>query len=86
MPALQKLPPDIVFRDDASGRLALVEVKSTGRLADVRTKLTADMIKLLKVLAPTKLLHPNRYYVGLVMIQVASATDVNLTSLVLEEV
>lgn len=81
-----KVTPDIVFRDDASGRLALVEVKSTGRLADVRTKLTADMIKLLKVLAPTKLLHPNRYYVGLVTIQVASATEVNLTSLVLEEV
>lgn len=76
----------MVFRDNRSGRLALVEVKSTGRSGSVRSKLTAEMIKLLRILAITKQLRPNPYYVALIMVQVAGPTDAKLTSLVLEEV
>lgn len=81
-----KVTPDIVFRDNANRRLALVEVKSSGRLGNPQSKLTTDMIKLLKILAPTKLLHPHKYYVGLIMVQVSGAYSVNLTSLRLDEV
>ena len=81
-----KVTPDIVFRDNASNRLALVEVKSSGRLGNPQSKLTTDMIKLLKVLAPTKLLHPHKYYVGLIMVQVSGPDSVDLTSLILDEV
>ena len=81
-----RVTPDMVFRDNASGRFALVEVKSSGNMGDPRSKLTTEMIKLLKVLAPTKLLNRSLYYVALIMVQVASATQVDLTSLVLEEV
>lgn len=76
---------DIVFRDDVSRRLALVEVKSSAQMGDPKGKLTTEMIKLLRVLAPTKFLHPRQYQVVLAMVQVAAPDEVNLTSLVLEE-
>ena len=76
----------MVFRDRGSGRWALVEVKSSGRLGNVRSKLTTEMIKLLKILAATKQLRPSPYYVALIMVQVGGPTEVKLTSLVLEEV
>lgn len=82
----QRVSPDMVFRDNRSGRWALVEVKSSGRLGSVRSKLTTEMIKLLRILASTKLLSPSLYSVALIMIQVAGPTEVDLTSLVLEEV
>ena len=82
----QRVSPDMVFHDNRSGRWALVEVKSTGRLGSVRSKLTTEMIKLLRILAATKLLRPSLYYTALIMVQVAGPTDVDLTSLVLEEV
>ena len=82
----QRVSPDMVFRDSLSGRWALVEVKSSGRLGNVRSKLTAEMIKLLRILAATKQLRPIPYYVALIMVQVAGPTDVKLSSLVLEEV
>ncbi len=82
----QRVSPDMVFRDSQSGRWALVEVKSTGRRGSVRSKLTAEMIKLLRILASTKQLRPRPYYVALIMVQVAERTDVELSSLVLEEV
>ena len=43
------------------------------------------MIKLLKVLAPTKLLQPGRFIASLIMIQVANPSEIHLTSLILEE-
>ena len=82
----QRVSPDMVFHDSRSGRLALAEVKSTGRSGSVRSKLTTEMIKLLRILAITKQLRPSPYYVALIMVQVAGPTDVELTSLVLEEV
>ncbi len=82
----QRVSPDMVFHDSRSGRLALVEVKSTGRSGSVRSKVTGEMIKLLRVLAITKQLRPRPYYVALIMVQVAGPTDVALSSLVLEEV
>ena len=81
-----RVTPDIVFRDSSSGRLALVEVKSSGRLGNPRSKLTTDMIKLLNILPHTKLLHPHKYYVGLIMVQVSGPNSVDLTSLRLDEV
>lgn len=81
-----RVTPDIVFQDSASGRLALVEVKSTGRPGNMQSKLTTDMIKLLKILPPTKLIRPHKYYVGLIMVQVSGPYSVNLTSLRLDEV
>ncbi len=81
----RRVSPDIVFRDKG-GRWALVEVKSTGRSGSVRAKMTNEMIKLLRILATTKLLRPRLYFVVLIMIQVAGPSDVKLTSLVLEEV
>lgn len=81
-----KVTPDIVFRDSASGRLALVEVKSSGRLGNPKSKLTTDMIKLLNILPHTKLLRPNKYYVVLIMVQVSGPYSVDLTSLRLDEV
>ena len=81
-----RVTPDMIFQDIASGRLALVEIKSSGKLGNVQSKLTTEMIKLLKVLAPTKQLYPSRYYLALIMLQIADAANVNLTSLVLEEV
>ena len=81
-----RVTPDLVFRDRTSKRWGLVEVKSSGRLGDVRNKLTTDMIKLLRVLSSTKQLRPKPYYAALVMVQVAGPTDAWLTSLILEEV
>ncbi len=81
-----KVTPDMIFRDNQSRRLALVEVKSTSSLRNIRSKLTTEMINLLKVLAPTKLINPGRYYAGLIMVQVADFSEVHLTSLILEEV
>ena len=80
-----RVTPDMVFRDYSNRRLALVEVKSSGNMGDPKSRLTTEMINLLKVLASTKFLSPGRYYVGLIMVQVASPTEANLTSLVLEE-
>ena len=80
-----RVTPDMVFRDYSTRRLALVEVKSSGNMDNPRRKLIAEMINLFKVLAPTKLLRPSRYYVGLIMVQVESPTKADLTSLVLEE-
>ena len=81
-----RVTPDFVFAERGTGRYATVEVKSSGRLADPKSKLETDMIKVLRMLAPTKLLRPSvHYYAGLIMIQVAHATSVRLTSLVLEE-
>ena len=78
--------PDLIFRRSrTSRRLALVEVKSSGNLGNPISKMTGEMINLLRVLAPTKLLRPGRYYVGLIMVQVESPTEVRLTSLILEE-
>ncbi len=84
----QRVSPDMVFRDSNSGRWALVEVKSTSSSRSVRSQLITDMIKLLRTLPHTKLLGPSTslYYVVLIMIQVAGPTDVELTSLALEEV
>ena len=81
----QRVSPDIVFLHH-SGRLALVEVKSTGSSGGVLGRMTTEMIKLLRILAATKLLRPNLYYVVLMMVQITGPTEVNLTSLVLEEV
>lgn len=81
----QRVSTDIVFLDQ-SGRWALVEVKSTGRSGSVRGKMTTEMIKLLRILAATKLLRPDLYYVVLMMVQVVGPTDIRLTNLVLEEV
>ena len=75
----------MVSFDIESRRLALVEVKSTSKMGDIRSRLTTEMIKLLKVLAPTKLLQPGRFIATLIMVQVASSSEVHLTSLVLEE-
>ena len=80
-----RVTPDMVFLDSISRRLALVEVKSTSRMGNVRGKLTTEMINLLKVLAPTKLLQPGRFIAALIMVQVANSSEVHLTSLVLEE-
>ena len=80
-----RVTPDLIFVDSVSRRLALVEVKSTSKMGDMRSKLITEMINLLKVLAPTKLLQPGRFIVALIMIQVASPSEVHLTSLVLEE-
>ena len=80
-----RVTPDMIFYDNASSRLALVEVKSTSNMGNPTSKLTTEMINLFKVLAPTKLLHPSRFIAALIMIQVVSATEVHLTSLVLEE-
>jgi hypothetical protein len=44
------------------------------------------MVKLLEVLAKTKLLRPGPYYAGLILVQLVGPTDVNLTSLILEEI
>jgi hypothetical protein len=81
-----RVTPDLVFRDNNSKRWTLIEVKSSSRLGNVESKLTTDMIKLLEVLAKTKLLRPNPYNAGIVMVQVEGPTRVQLTSLVLEEV
>ena len=80
-----RVTPDMIFYDNASSRLALVEVKSTSNMGNPTSKLTTETINLLKVLAPTKLLHSGKFIVALIMIQVASATEVHLTSLILEE-
>lgn len=80
-----RVTPDMIFYDNVSSRLALVEVKSTSNMGNPTSKLTTEMINLLKVLAPTKLLHSGKFIVALIMIQVASATEVHLTSLILEE-
>ncbi len=83
----QRISPDMVFHDSNNGRSALVEVKSTSQNKNVQPQLRDDMIKLLKILAATKLLSPRRkYYAVLMMIEVAESTDVKLTSLILEEV
>ena len=81
----QRVSPDMVFRDPDSGRWALVEVKSSGRLGNPVGRLTTEMIKLLKVLAATKQLRPSPYTAALIMVQVAGPTDVVLSSLELEE-
>ena len=81
----QRVSPDIVFLDQ-SGRWAFVEVKSTGRPGSVRGKMTTEMIKLLGIVAATKLLRPGLYYAALMMVEVVGSTDINLTNLVLEEV
>lgn len=81
----QRVSPDIVFRDRASRLWALVEVKSSSRLRNPRSRLASEMIELLRILAPTKQLRPGRYCAAVIMVQVASADEVNLTSLVLEE-
>ena len=80
-----RVTPDLLFRDPTNHRWALIEVKSSGKLGDVKKKLTTFMIKLLPILASTKLLRPNLYYAGVILAQVASPTDVHLTSLILEE-
>ena len=80
-----RVTPDLIFRDLVNRRFALVEVKSSGNLGNPQSKITTEMIKLLKVLAPMKLLNQSRYYLGLIMVQVASPVQVNLTSLILEE-
>jgi hypothetical protein len=83
-----RVTPDMVFFDSSSRRLALVEVKSTSKpstVGHIRTKLTTEMIKLLTVLAPTKLLQPGQFIAALIMVQVEDSSKVHLTSLVLEE-
>ena len=80
-----RVTPDMVFFDSVSRRLALVEVKSTSKTGDIRSRLTTEMISLLKVLAPTKLLQPGPFIAALIMVQVANPSEVHLTSLVLEE-
>lgn len=80
-----RVTPDLIFLEPESRRYALVEVKSSGRTGDVRSKLTTDMIKLLRVLNSSKQLRPGAYFAALVMVQVATASEVVLTSLVLEE-
>lgn len=81
-----RVTPDMVFSSDDGSRLALVEVKSTSQSRNVGGKMTTEMIDLLRILAPTKLLHPGSYYAALIMVQITGANSVNLTSLVLEEV
>ena len=84
----QGVQPDMVFRDSKNGRWAFVEVKSTSQKKNVETQLRNDMIKLLSTLPHTKLLNPSArlYYVVLIMVKVVGPADVELTSLVLEEV
>ena len=81
----QRVSPDIVFRERTTGRWALVEVKSSSRLGNLRSQMTSDMIDLLRILAATKQLRPGRYSVNIIMIQVVGVAEVNLTSLILEE-
>lgn len=80
-----RVTPDLLFRDTTNSRWALLEVKSSGKLGDVKRKLTSDMIKLLPILSSTKHLRPRPYYAGVIMVQVAAPTEVLLTSLILEE-
>ena len=77
--------PDIVFQDSANDRIALVEVKSSSLRGNVTGRMTTDMIDLLKMLAFTKYLKPSRYCAALIMIQLVGVSNINLTSLVLEE-
>ena len=81
-----RVTPDMVFRDISSGRIALVEVKSSSRPGNPTGQLTSEMIKLLKVLAPTKLIRRSNYFTGLVRVHVEGPTTVNLAVLLLEEV
>ena len=80
-----RVTPDIIFRDNENGRRAIVEVKSSSDMGNSASKITTEMINLLKALAPMKLLNPAIYNAVLIMVQVANATEVSLTSLVLEE-
>ena len=80
-----RVTPDIIFSDNENGRRAVVEVKSSSDMGNPASKMTTDMINLLKALAPMKMLNPAIYNAVLIMVQVANATEVSLTSLVLEE-
>ena len=80
-----RVTPDIIFRDNENGRRAIVEVKSSSDMGNPTSKITTEMINLLKALAPMKLLNPAIYSAALIMVRVANATEVSLTSLVLEE-
>lgn len=81
-----RVTPDIILRDNQTGRLALVEVKSSSNMGNPKRKMTTDMINLInKALLHTQRLRPALYNVALIMVQVASPTEVSLTSLVLEE-
>ena len=77
--------PDIVFQDSANDRIALVEVKSSSLRRNIAGRMTTDMIDLLRILAFTKYLKPSRYCAALIMVQLVGVSDINLTSLVLEE-
>ena len=80
-----RVTPDIIFSDNENGRRAIVEVKSSGDMGNPASKITTEMINLLRALAPMKLLNPAIYNAVLIMVQVANPTEVSLTSLVLEE-
>lgn len=81
-----RVTPDLVFLDSSSLQYVNVEVKSSGKVVDVKAKLLTEMIKVLRVLNASKQLRPGPYVAALVMVQVKSAAEVVLSSLVLEEV
>ena len=81
----RRVTPDMVLLDRTSRQLALVEVKSTSKLGSVTARMTTETIKLLRVLAATKLLYPGSYYSVLIMVQVEDPSAIRLTSLALEE-
>jgi hypothetical protein len=81
-----RVTPDLIFRERATKRYALVEVKSSGRSGDIKKKLVTEMMKLLRILNSSKQLRPGAYYAGIIMVQVAGANDVRLTGLILEPV
>jgi len=83
----QRVSPDMIFYDTNSARYALVEVKSSGKSSfNVKTKVTSDMIKLLRTLALTKQISAGRYLAGVILVQVTGPATAGLTSLLLEEV
>ena len=84
-----RVTPDLEFWDKNEKRFALIEVKSSGKVGDIqkkKNKLVNDMIKLLRVLHGTKYIQNGFYYAGVIAIQIASPTDVRLTSLLLREI
>lgn len=82
----QRVTPDLIFWDRATLRYSLVEVKSTGPTGNLKARVVNDMIKLLKHLAIAKLEGAGPYYAALIKVRIVSQTDIELLSLLLEEI